>query len=209
MTSDRKWEEGRQTDSVGVLLWIYWGGELVFGGWRGQEGGEGGSPALLLVHLRSGCVINGQSRQISRGSAVLRGRRGGKVKKGEKRGGICVRRKNTTVCRCSNCTGRDQPAPCYDWALWVILSRRLQQRGDDSFWDRGSEVMWLSAGLYREHQLSVNLLLWPERLSICLVVWAVTGHMLQLPHRPSIVLLSSVQDPYLWSDIFDLSFIFV
>ncbi len=176
MTSGRKWEEGRQTDSVKVLLWIYWGAVLVFRGWWGCEGGEGGSPALLLAHLRSGCVINGQSLQISqRVCSVEKSQRRKHVKLRKTRWDFCWEEKYNPV-SLFYCTGRDQMALCYDWALLVILSSCSQRRSDDSFWDRGSEMMWLSARLYREHKLSVNLSLRPQLLLFWIVVWAATGN---------------------------------
>ncbi len=162
--------------SVKVLLWIYWGAVLVFRGWWGCEGGEGGSPALLLAHLRSGCVINGQSLQISqRVCSVEKSQRRKHVKLRKTRWDFCWEEKYNPM-SLFYCTGRDQMALCYDWALLVILSSCSQRRSDDSFRDRGSEMMWLSARLYREHKLSVNLSLRPQLLLFWIVVWAATGN---------------------------------
>ena len=141
-TSGRKWEEGRQTDSVRLLLWIYWG--MVAGVWgiMGSAGWWGRvtcSPACSPPLLAAWLMV--RARKSAGGSAVLRSRRGGNTKK--TRWELCLEEKYDPL-SLFYCAGRDQAALCYDWALWGILSRGQQQRGDDSSWERGSEVMWRS-----------------------------------------------------------------
>lgn len=81
----RKWSE-RMTNSLSANLLG------CRAGWWVYKGGEGGSPALLHTHLRSDCVINGQSPQISRrvcgveeSQRLKHGRGGGDREKNEVR----------------------------------------------------------------------------------------------------------------------------
>lgn len=92
--------------------------------------GEGGSPAPLFAHLRSDCVINGQSLQISR--RVCSVEESQRLKKEKNEVLLLLGGKKYNPVSHFYCTGRDQMALCYDWAFWAILSSRLQQRGDDS-----------------------------------------------------------------------------
>lgn len=158
MTSGRKWKEGRQTDSVKVLLWIYWSSRLVFGERWGHEGGEGGSPALLLAHLRSRCVINGQRLRISRRVCGVEESQRRKQKKREKLGSLW--RKNTILCHSFTAQVMTK------WLSVMIGPNGLfclaASSSEVMIASETEEVKWcdgLSVILYGEHKPSVNLLL--------------------------------------------------
>lgn len=159
MTSGRERRDYKQTLSDSLAnLWVYGAG------WRGYKGGEGGSPAphstphrLLTSALTAWLTTR---VLISAGGSAASRRRGGSNLTAKEKNEVQFllgEKKNYGPASHFYCWGRDQAALCYGWAFGLVLSSRLRQRGDDGFLDRGNKVMWLSATLYREPKLSVNL----------------------------------------------------
>lgn len=156
----------RTTNRLWVLLWIYWGKEMAFGGIMGSWGWCGWvtcspacSPPLRLRRLSAPSVwlmVTGNKS----GSVVLRSHRGGNTEKGEKWGGNSVWRENTALCQSFTAQVMTK-WPCvmigpYGLFCLAASSSEVMMASETE------EVKWcdaLSARLCREHELSVNLLL--------------------------------------------------
>ena len=175
MTSGRKCEERRQTDYVKVLLWIYWGMEMVFEGWWGSRGwwwGGGRVCGCGWLLKRSSLVINAPRFRISRRvCGIEKSQRRKRCKGRETNWEFFVEEKYNPL-SLFYCTGHDPTTLCYDWALWVILSSGQKQWGDESFWDGGSDVMFYQQDFTGSTSWA-SICSAPELL-VFEIVWAVT-----------------------------------
>lgn len=182
-------------------------------GYGGRRLGDDGVTRVVREgHLLS-CLLTSalavwlmvRASKSAGGSSVLRSRRG---KRRKTRWEFCLEEKYNPV-SLFYCAGRDQMALCYDWALWVILSSSKQQRGDDSFWDRGSKVVWrfISKTVQRTQRRVLICCSDHELLLLWIVVWAVSGQTSNshnhLTDLPWCICPASIQNRYRWLYIFD------